>query len=210
MDIIKDKNSKITFIGISLSGVSTMESAVAVLDNNLKIIMLDKLFSMTDVKHFLDNFAGLKNAVVLISVPENETMIGSKWKYNSRTYDIVNMEEKILNRDDWANRFSTRGSDYFKELNNKGIELYRFDIDNLKKAFNNGMAYRERTPLDCKALQDTLRIEFEMRELPVNMLPVAQLEALMAAYFAHSISTNNEKFAPKIIGEYQGLSILGV
>ena len=210
MDIIKDKNSKITFVGISLSGVSTMESAVAVLDSNLRIIMLDKLFSMTDVKYFLDNFAGLKNAVVLISIPENETMISSKWKYNSRTYDIVNMEEKIQNRDDWANRFSTRGSDYFKELNNNGIELYRFDIDNLKKAFNNGMAYRERTPLDCKALQDTLRIEFGMRELPVNMLPVAQLEALMGAYFAHAISTNNEKFAAKIIGEYQNLSILGV
>ena len=210
MDIIKDKNSKITFIGISLSGVSTMESAVAVLDSNLKIVMLDKLFSMTDVKYFLDNFAGLKNAVVLISIPENETMISSKWKYNSRTYDIVNMEEKIQNRDDWANRFSTRGSDYFKELNNNGIELYRFDIDNLKKAFNNGMAYRERTPLDCKALQDTLRIEFNMRELPVNMLPVAQLEAIMGAYFAHAIINENKKFSPKIIGEYQTLPVLGV
>lgn len=210
MDIIKDKNSKITFIGISLSGVSTMESAVAVLDSNLKIIMLDKLFSMSDVKYFLDNFAGLKNAVVLISVPENETMIGSKWKYNSRTYDIVNMEEKIQNRDEWANRFSTRGSDYFKELNKNGIELYRFDIDNLKKAFNNGIAYKERTPLDCKALQDSLRIEFNMRELPVNMLPVAQLEAIMGAYFAHSITTGNKQFEPKIIGEFQDLAILGV
>ena len=210
MDIIKDKNSKITFIGISLSGVSTMESAVAVLDSNLKIIMLDKLFSMSDVKYFLDNFAGLKNAVVLISVPENETMIGSKWKYNSRTYDIVNMEEKIQNRDEWANRFSTRVSDYFKELSDKGIELYRFDIDNLKKAFNNGFAYRERTPLDCKALQDTLRIEFNMRELPVNMLPVAQLEALLGAYFAHALVTDNGNFLPKVIGEFQNLPILGV
>lgn len=210
MDIIKDKNSKITFVGISLSGVSTMESAVAVLDSHLKIIMLDKLFSMTDVKYFLDNFAGLKNAVVLVSVPDNETMIGSKWKYNSRTYDIVNMEEKIQNRDEWANRFSTRGSDYFKELSDKGIELYRFDIDNLKKAFNNGFAYRERTPLDCKALQDTLRIEFDMRELPVNMLPVAQLEALLGAYFAHAIVTDNGNFLPKVIGEFQNLPILGV
>lgn len=210
MDIIKDKNSKITFVGISLSGVSTMESAVAVLDSHLKIIMLDKLFSMTDVKYFLDNFAGLKNAVVLVSVPDNETMIGSKWKYNSRTYDIVNMEEKIQNRDEWANRFSTRGSDYFKELSDKGIELYRFDIDNLKKAFNNGFAYRERTPLDCKALQDTLRIEFNMRELPVNMLPVAQLEALLGAYFAHAIVTDNGNFLPKVIGEFQNLPILGV
>ena len=140
------------------------------------------------VKHFLNNFAGIKNATVLVSIPENEVMISSKWKYNSRTYDIVNMEEKIKNTDEWANRFSTRGSDFFKELNKNGIDIYRFDIDNLKKAFNNGYAYRERTPLDCKALQDSLRIEFNMRELPVNMLPVAQLEALMGAYFAHLLA----------------------
>ena len=49
-----------------------------------------------------------------------------------------------------------------------------------------------------------------MRELPVNMLPVAQLEAIMGAYFAHAISTDNEKFTPKNIGEYQELPILGV
>ena len=95
MDIIKNKEEKITFIGISLGGISTIESAVAVLDRNLKIITLDKLFSMSDVKYFLDKFPAKQNAVILVSVPENATMISSKWKYNSRTYDVVNFEEKI-------------------------------------------------------------------------------------------------------------------
>ena len=61
MDIIKGKDLKVSFIGISLSGLSTIESAVAVLDKDLHVVMLDKLFSMTDVKHFLDNYIMLQN-----------------------------------------------------------------------------------------------------------------------------------------------------
>ena len=54
--MIKNKESKISFIGISLGGLSTTESAVAVLDKNLRVILLDKLFAMNDVKYFLNNF----------------------------------------------------------------------------------------------------------------------------------------------------------
>lgn len=210
MDIIKNKEEKITFIGISLGGISTIESAVAVLDRNLKIITLDKLFSMSDVKYFLDKFPAKQNAVILVSVPENATMISSKWKYNSRTYDVVNFEEKIKNVDDWTNRFSTRGCDYFKELSEKEIDIFRYDIDNLKEFVGNCYAYKARTPIDCKALQDTLRIKYNMRELPVNMLPVAQLEAILGAFLAQMIVTGNPNFEYKKIGDYESLPILGV
>ena len=122
MDIIKDKNSKVSFIGISLGGLSTIESAVAVIDNNMHVIMLDKLFSMSDVNYFLDNFAGKQNAVIMVSIPENEVMLSHKWKYNSRTYDLVNFDKKMINREDWTNRFSSRGSEYFKELSDKVVK----------------------------------------------------------------------------------------
>lgn len=210
MDIIKDKTSKISFIGISLASLSTIESAVAVLDRDLHIIMLDKLFSMGDVKYFLDNFAGINNAVIMVSIPENEVMISSKWKYNSRTYDIVNFDNKMKNTDDWTRRFSTRGCEYFKELKSQNKDIFRFDVDNLKAAFNNGMAFRERTPSDCKALQDTLRMQYNMRELPANMLPVAQLEAILGAYLANALVIEKPDFICKQIGEYASLPILGV
>ncbi len=210
MNIIKDKDLKISFVGISLGGLSTTESAAAVLDRNLHVIMLDKLFSMNDVKYFLDNFPGIQNAVILVSVPENEVMISSKWKYNSRTYQPVNLDHKIMNHDGWTNRFSARGSEYFKELNEKGVDIYRFDIENVKKVMGNCYAYRERTPTDCKALQDTLRIKYNMRDLPVNMLPVAQLEAILGAFLAHGIITDNKEFDYKQIGEFENLPVVGI
>ena len=210
MDIIKNKDTKVSFIGISLGGISTTESAVAVVDRNQHIVMLDKLFSMSDVKYFLDNFAGKQNAIILVSVPENEVMLSSKWKYNSRTYVPVNLDKKMMNRDGWTNRFAQRGSEYFKELSSNGIDIYRFDVDNMKKMFGNCFAFRERTPIDCKALQDTLRMKYNLRELPVNMLPVAQLEALLGALLAQMITTNNSDFEYKKIGTYEDLPVLGI
>ncbi|MBQ4123395.1 hypothetical protein IJD44_06715 [bacterium] len=210
MNIIKDIESKVSFVGISLGGLSTTESAVAVLDRNLKVIMLDKLFSMGDVKYFLNNFAGKQNSIILVSIPENEVMLSSKWKYSSRTYHPVNLNRKMMNRDNWTKRFATRGSEYFKDLNEEGYDIYRFDIDNMKRALSNGYAFKERTPIDCKALQDALRLKYGMRELPVNMLPVAQLEAILGAFLARNIAVGSEEFEYKQIGEYEDLQIIGV
>ena len=210
MEIIKDKEAKIAFIGISLSGLSTIESAAAILDKDLHIITLEKMFSMSDVKYFLDNYAGKQNAAIAVSVPENEVMLSSKWKYNSRTYDLVNFDKKMINREDWTNRFSSRGSEYFRDLRKKNIDILRFDVENMKQVFGKCCAYRERTPIDCKSLQDTLRIKYNMRELPVNMLPVAQLEAILGAILMQMICTDNKEFEYKQIGEFEELPVVGI
>ena len=210
MDIIKAKNLKISFIGISLGALSTIESAVAVLDKDMHVITLDKLFSMNDVKYFLENFAGIQNSVIMISIPENEVMLSQKWKYNSRTYDLVNFDKKMINREDWTNRFSSRGCEFFRDLSVKNIDIFRFDTDNMKKVMGNCYAYRDRTPVDCKALQDTLRIKYNMRELPVNMLPVAQLEAILGAVLANMLTFGSNDFECKILGEFEGLNVIGI
>ncbi len=209
MDLIKDKNSKFIFVGIALGGLSTTESAVALIDRNMHIITLDKLFSIGDVKYYLNNLAGKQNAIILVSIPENEVMLSSKWKYNSRTYDLVNFDTKMLNREDWTNRFSSRGSEYFRELKRNGIDIFRFDIDNMKNFICGTQTYRERTPSDCKALQEALRIKYKMHELPLNMLPAAQLEALSGAVLAQKLACSPEENC-KIIGEYEDLYIIGL
>ncbi len=210
MNILKSRDLKISFVGISLSGLSTTESAAAVLDKNFKVITLDKLFSMNDVKYFINNFAGRKNAVFMVSIPENEVMISSKWKYNSRTYDAVNFDVKMKNSDGWTNRFSTRGSEYFKELSMRGTDIFRYDINNLKKIYGNCFAYRNRTPADCKSLQDTLRLKHNMRELPYNMLPVAQLEAVLGAVLGIMAVVSDDEFKCDIIGNFEQLPVIGI
>ena len=56
---IKFEN-KLYFVGISLGSCSTNETGVAIIDKNLNIITLDKLFSMEDVRFFLNAWSESK------------------------------------------------------------------------------------------------------------------------------------------------------
>lgn len=209
MTTISNKNEKMAFIGISLSSMTTAESAAAILDKDLKIITLDKLFSIQDVEFFLRNLPGKRQSVVTVSIPENETMIGSKWKYNSRTYQPVNLNSPIKNTDNWAERFSTRGCEIITELKENGLDIYRFDLDNVKKQMAYCEAYKNRTPTDCKAIQNTLKIKYNMRELPTNMLPVAQLEAILGAILSHTIATGEEDLDYRKLYDFNDVEVLG-
>ena len=209
MDIIKNKQDKLTYIGISLGGTSNMESAAAILDKNLNIIKLDKLFSMQDVEFFIDNLPGKANSVINVSIPENETMISCKWKYASRTYHAVNLNSNLINKDDWTNRFSSRGSEYLLETKNKGIDIIRYDIDNVKKEIGFCAPFKNRSPIDCKAIQNSLKMKFKIKELPSNMLPVAQLEAILGAILACTITNGVENEDYKRLYTYNDIDVLG-
>lgn len=202
-------NGKKIFIGISFSSISSNESAVAILDNRKKIILLDKLYSMHDVEHFLNNFQGKENAVIGISMAKNEIMIGSRWKYLSRIYHPVNLNSHIKNRDFWADRFSKKGVEFFKGLKNNGISVMRFDIQNVKTALNLNGIFLDRTPADCKALQTILKYKLNFDNLPNNMLPVSELEAIMGAYTVYSYSTDIENKLSKKLFSFYGLDVIG-
>ena len=49
-----------------------------------------------------------------------------------------------------------------------------------------------------------------MRELPVNMLPVAQLEAILGAVLAKMVVFPDSEFECKIIGEFENLPVVGL
>ena len=202
----KDKK---TFIGISFSSIAANESAVAVLDENLNILLLDKLFSLSDVDFFLKNFQGLNNAIVAVSMAKNEVMISSKWKYLARIYHPVNLNSHLLNKEGWADRFSKKGTDLFKFFKQDGCSIFRFDVHNAKMAFGCNEAFLDRTPADCKALQSGLKYKLDMVQLPSNMIPVSELEAVLGAYTAFSYAKDCENKYCKKLFEFYGLDVIG-
>ncbi|MCR5261505.1 MAG: hypothetical protein K6C94_06665 [Candidatus Gastranaerophilales bacterium] len=202
-------NGKKFFIGISFSSITSNESAVAVLDQNLNIILLDKLFSMHDVEHFLTSFQGKENAVIGISMAKNEVMISSRWKYLSRIYHPVNLNSSIKNRDNWADRFSKKGVDFFRSLKNNGCSVLRFDLQNVKTVFGLNGIFLDRTPADCKALQTVLKYKLNFANLPNNMLPVSELEAIMGAYTMYSYTTDIKSEVSKKLFKFHDLDVVG-
>ena len=95
-------------VGLSLGPSSSVESGVAVMElSSHKLIYIDKLFSMSDVQLFFDNYVSLKNSVFCISLPWDNTMLEGKWRVLSKQYQLIhNDKDMFLNRDNWMQRFS--------------------------------------------------------------------------------------------------------
>ena len=105
-------------VGMSLGPSSSVESGVAVREIATgKLIYVDKLFSMSDVQLFFDNYSSIQNSVFCISLPWDNTMMEGKWRVLSKPYQLIHEnEDRFLNRDNWMQRFAPRGSELFMKL----------------------------------------------------------------------------------------------
>ena len=120
-------------------------------------------------------------------------MLEGKWRVHSKSYQLINTLGNFPNTDNWTQRFSSRGSDLFYSLKEKGAEIYRFEVYLTRQKLNLYSNYKERSSADCKFLQNTLRNEFHFEDLPTNMMPVAQLEAIVGIILGEKFLENNTK-----------------
>ena len=196
------------YIGLSLSSGSSLDSGVAVLDEDNNIILVDKLYKMNDVIFFFENYSNLKYSKMCVSLPWDRTMLDGKWRILSKPYQMVATNPHMPNRENWTQRYATRGSDFFKELKEKGIEINRFELYLTRQSMRLNSCYKERSPADCKFLQQTLKLEYGFEELPNNMMPMSQLEALVGALLAKEASKNPENI--KKLFEFRGLNVIDI
>jgi len=202
-----DFSTKQTFVGISLGNQSANDTGVAVLDKNLKIVTLDKLYTVEDLTFFLDNMYGKSDALIVISMADNATLLSHKWKVYSKRYALVQTTGNIRNLDNWQERFSSRGAEYFSKLKEQGVDVFRYEISDIKMKLKLSGMFKSRSHSDCKFLQNILKTEYGMNELPSNMLPVSQLEAILGAVMAHRISVENKA---QVLYNYKGLDVLTI
>lgn len=193
-------------VGLSLGASSSIESGVAVRELATgKLIHIDKLFSMNDVQLFFDNYVSKKNSVICVSLPWDNTMLEGKWRVLSKQYQLIhNEEDMFLNRDNWMQRFSTRGCELLSNLSEQGADVVRFEVYLARQKLNLYSSYKERSSADCKFLQSVLKYEYGFDELPSNMMPVGQLEAIVGTILADK----KLKQETEQIFEFKGLSVI--
>ncbi len=202
---MRDFSTKQTFVGISLGSQSTNDTGVAILDKNLNITTLDKLYTIDDISFFLENMYGKDDAIIVVSLADDPTMLNNKWKLYSKRYQLVQTTGNIRNVEGWQERFSSRGADLLSKLKEQGFDVFRYDISDIKMKLRLSGMFKSRSPHDCKFLQNILRTEYGMSELPSNMLPVSQLEAILGGIMAHKISEQNKS---GVLFNYKGLDVL--
>lgn len=166
-----------------------MDTGLAVLDEDYNLIMVDKLYKMSDVIFFFENFSSLKQSKLCVSLPWDRTLLNGKWRILSKPYQLVATNEHMRNIDNWTQRYSTRGCDFFNSLIEQGIDVNRFELYLTRQSLHLNSCYRERTPADCKFLQQVLTNEWGI-DLPVNMMPMSQLEAIVGAILAMENTKN--------------------
>ena len=196
------------YIGLSLAPSATIETGIAVLDTNNTLILVDKFFTMKDVQHFFDNYSSLKYSKICISLPWDNTLMTGKWRILSKPYQLINTTNKLdfINVDNWTQRFSTRGCDYFSNLVDNGIEISRYDLYLSKLKLNLYSNYKQRSPADCKFLQNILKTEFGFNDIPTNMIPAGALEAMIGALVAREKALGNFETLYK----FKGLDVVNV
>ena len=181
-------------VGLSLGPTSSVESGVAVREVATgKLIYVDKLFSMNDVNLFFENYASLKNSAICVSLPWDNTMLEGKWRVLSKPYQMIHTLGNFPNTDNWMQRFSTRGCDLLNSLKEQGCDISRFEVYLTRQKLNLYSNFKERSSADCKFLQGTLKVEYGFDELPTNMMPVAQLEAIIGTILAQEKIKGNTK-----------------
>jgi len=196
------------YIGLSLASSSGMDSGVAVIDEYNNLITLDKLYKMNDVIYFFENFTSLKNSKICASIPYDRTMLEGKWRILAKPYLPVATNKNIPNRDNWTQRHSSRGSDYFRELTERGITVSRFDIYMTRQSMHLNSCYKDRSPADCKFLQQALRNEWGFDTLPSNMMPMSHMEAILGAILAKENEIHPEKI--RTLYEFKGLNVIDI
>jgi hypothetical protein len=180
------------FIGLMLASSANTDSGVAVIDKNNEIILVDKLFTMQDVQHFFDNYSSLKDSEICISLPLDNSLLNGKWRILSKLYQPLSAKGDFVNTNNWIQRYSNRGSEYFNELVERGAGIKRFDLYLTRQALKLSSCFKERSPADCKSLQSGLRLKYGFSSLPSNMMPMAQLEAFVGAIRAKNIEENSQ------------------
>ena len=138
----------------------------------------------------------------------DRTMLEGKWRVLSKPYQLVATNPHMPNQDNWTQRYATRGSDFFRELNEKGIPVSRFELYLTRQSLHLNSCYKERSPADCKFLQQTLKYEWGFDDLPSNMMPMSQLEAIVGAILAKETAKNPDNI--KKIAEFRGLNVIDV
>ncbi len=195
------------FVGLSLASNSAADTGLAIIDEYNTLIKTDKFYTMNDIIYFFDNYSSLKQSKICISLAWDRTMLNGKWRVLSKPYQLVSTNSNMPNIDNWTQRYSPRGCDYFKTLEQRGAEIKRFELYLTRQNMKLNSCYRERTPADCKFLQQTLKIEWGI-DLPVNMMPMSQLEAIVGAILAKENTYNKNNI--KTISTFKDFDVIDV
>ena len=81
---IKNKTSKLCFVGVSLGESGSTETGIAIIDREKRLLRVDKSFNLSDLKLNLSGIAPPESIILCIGMPRNMMMLNGKWRIESK------------------------------------------------------------------------------------------------------------------------------
>jgi len=180
------------YIGITIGENSSCDSGICVLNKNNEIVRIDKAYSIGELTECVKNIAGKKNSVICVDMPEYYEMLEGKWRIVNKAIKPMKIDFDYQGKDNWTSRYSDRGCDFYKKLEQENYHVYRYCSNFAKTILELHPYIKERTPAGCKFLQMMIKEKLKIKNFPPNMLPVSALDAILGAYIAKTIAIGEE------------------
>lgn len=206
--IIKNKDSKLCFVGVSLGESGSVETGIAVIDRDLNLIRVDKSYNLSDLKTNLAGIAPPESIVACVGMPRNMMMLNGKWRIESKLTQSLKLGNFESSKYNWTQRFSDRGSELCKTFREEGMEVFRYNCYYTKNALMINPPYRSRTPAACKYLQMILEKKLNISGIPSNLIPLPAMNAIIGAHTAWKLATSQENKGFKQIGTHKNIPVV--
>ncbi len=205
---IKNKESKLCFVGVALGESGSSETGIAVIDRHLNLLRVDKAYNLSELKLNLNRMAPPSSIIACVGLPKNMMMLNGKWRIESKQTQPLKQGMFENSRHAWVQRFSDRGSELCKTFQEEGMEIFRYNCYYTKNALRLNPPYRSKTPIACKYLQMIIENRLGISGMPSNLIPLPALNAVIGAYTAWKMATGEENESYKQIGVHKSLPVI--
>lgn len=176
--------NKWMFVGIDMAPIENLETGIAVLDRDRRILRMDKLNDDDELLLFLSNLAPPENLVVALDIPKSLS-IPSKWRQQQIKMHPLRLNEPSPNGYRElvpTDRYAQRAKDFYDAVNQKGILVVSFFTAHAKLRYGLNIPFRHRSPQGCRAMQAMMKQRLGIKDVPTNLAPSSVLDAMIGAY----------------------------
>ena len=195
------------FIGIALGDNTTVETGIAILNRNLELIRVDKLFTNKEIINYLNNFPGTVDSIICMSLAANTLQPNSKWRQNDKNIHPFSLHSAAEDLQ-WTDRFTERGKDLYSAFNESGVQAFRYHIHLSKVRLNLIPPFKNRSQPGCKYLQTVIKDALSIDNLPNNLIPIASLDAIIGAYTGWKMATDEEDIGYSFIEPFKEQAVV--
>ncbi len=178
------------FVGIDLAPNESLETGVAVLNRERRLVRMDKIYTDDDILLYLDNLAPDNNLVVALDMPKSLSIPG-RWRQEEIKMHPLRLIREEDNQPQGAtgsiDRYAQRATDLFNVLTDKGVIVFLYFNYQARMRYDLNIPYRNRTPQGCRALQSLIKLRLSIPNVPSNLAPSSVLDAMIGAYTAWSM-----------------------